>query len=130
MSKLAKLPNIPVNKNNVIIVCVLISGTTDVQDVIVACQNESTINITCTYLRGSDARGCVYTLVSMSGEDIKTGNIARGDTEEVAVEQPPYRELIVYDWENDGTIGSVPIRRDVSSAIASCFSTTDLSKQL
>ena len=78
-----------------------------------------TYSIQCSYITGSDARGCVYTLVSeVEGVDNITGEIERTNSEGVMVGLPHvgcYGELLVYDREEDGSIGSVPIREDISS---------------
>ena len=83
--------------------------TTDVQNVSICQITDSTFSIMCTYLSGSDARGCVYTLVS--GVDNIAGSIERGQSVEVTVtDVQPYIDLLAHDWESDNSIGNVPVR--------------------
>ena len=101
---------------------VLYSVTTDVQNVTVStceCHKDGcTVLIRCIYLSGSDARGCVYTLVSgEEGVRNVTGTIERGDTAKEISLAHPYGQLVVYDLERDGTMGDIPAGRiDISSA--------------
>ena len=91
------------------------SVTSDVQSVKI-CRVEGTnyYVIQCSYVEGSDARGCVYSI--MGG----VGAIARSNSEGVTVELADvicYNEVLVYDWENDGSIGTLPAPLDSTSTI-------------
>ena len=101
--------------------------TTDVQSVqIDRVVGTSNYSIQCGYVMGSDARGCVY---SITGAGVtESGNITRADSEEgVIVELADaacYSEVLVYDWESDGSTGTLPIRVDSNSTIEICPTTT------
>ena len=101
------------------------SVTTDVQNVNISqIGNTSNYSIQCSYVEGSDALGCAYTF-SADGVESVTGNISRNIIEGVIVELPDvscFNEVLVYDWESDGTIGTLPVPVDNSSTISMCFS--------
>ena len=93
--------------------------TTDVTNVTLCQLNDTTFLITCTYLSGSTARGCVYTLVSEGMKNL-TGRIERGSSSEITADLELYGEVILFDWESDGTNGTTPIRTNLS--FTSCTS--------
>ena len=83
------------------------------------CQlSSTTFLIACTYLAGSTARGCVYTLVSSSeGTNNLTGSVERGSSDWIAADLELYDEVILLDWESDGAIGTAPIRTNLSFTV-------------
>ena len=93
--------------------------TTDVQSVTVSRRNNGTYSIQCSYITGSDARGCVYILVSgVEGVGNITGTIERTNSEGLVIElhnASCYSEVLAYDWERDNTTGSLPIRGQITS---------------
>ena len=76
------------------------------------------LNIQCRYLRGSTVRGCVYTLRSaFSGVKNITGNITKSNFKGNIVRVVGvncYNEVLAYDWESDGSIGALPIRKGIN----------------
>ena len=82
------------------------------------CRKEETIySIQCSYIKGSNAQGCIYVLVGMVMGNI-TGTIRRTSSEGNLVTISNigyYKEVLVYDWESDNTIGILPIRGNISS---------------
>ena len=80
--------------------------------------NGSAYSIKCRFITGSDARGCVYTLVGVEGVENITGTIERTNSEGVVINDATcFREILAYDWENDNSTGSVSIMRDTSSLL-------------
>ena len=81
------------------------------------CRREETIySIQCSYINGSNAQGCIYVLVGMVMGNI-TGTIRRTSSERDVVTISNigyYKEVLVYDWESDNTIGILPIRGNIS----------------
>ena len=77
---------------------------------------------------GSNARGCVY-FISSDGMENVTGTIARNNSAGVTVElaSVTYKTL-AYDWENDNSIGTLPVRVDSDySSIEICPTITTTS---
>ena len=77
--------------------------------------------IQCSYVEGSDARGCVYSITD------GVGAIDRNNSEGVTVElvnATGYNEVFAYDWESDGSIGSIPVTVESTSTIKICPSDT------
>ena len=100
----------------IILLLYLHSATSDVQSVSI-CQVDSTqYSIQCGYLSGSDVSGCVYVLVSLSGEEgveNVTGFIER-DSNRVTLEVAnigSYSEVLAYD----DSIGSLPVTTNISN---------------
>ena len=90
--------------------------TTDVQDVRIIWRNRNTFSIQCSYITGSDARGCVYTLVSgVKGVANITGTVERNQLDGVValVNANQYVEVLAYDWESDDSFGNISIRRRI-----------------
>ena len=89
--------------------------TTDVQLAVVQFDNNQTLAVTCHFAEGSQALGC-HAELSFSS-DSQAVNISRVDRsliicQEIMTRFPShcYRsQLFVYDWEADGTVGTVPI---------------------
>ena len=105
-----------------------ITVTTDVQEVKL-CQVRSDIySIQCSYINGSDAQGCTYTLVSNTTEiENITGIINRKNLEGKQVkisDKNSYVELLAYDLESDNTTGTLPIRGNINSG-AVCSDTSN-----
>ena len=87
--------------------------TTDVQSVSLCQLSNMTFLIMCTYLSGSIARGCVYTLVS-EGTNNLTDTIEMGSSKEITANLELYDKVILFDWESDGALGTTPIWTNVS----------------
>ena len=104
--------------------------TTDVQDIIISHIRGSNYFIQCSYITGSDARGCEYTLVSkVKGVENITGNIERTNSEGVMVEVRTAScysgEVLAKDWERDNTTGILPVRRNITLVgHGKCFTQT------
>ena len=86
------------------------TDTTDVQNVTVS-ERESgnSVTISCNFMTGSEARGCVVLLV---GEVTNTTVVLK--REGVATAELPhplgcYSDVIVFDIEADGSNGSFPV---------------------
>ena len=81
------------------------------------CSREETIySIQCSYINGSNAKGCIYVLVGMVMGNI-TGTIRRTSSEGDVVTISNigyYKEVLAYDWESDNTIGILPIRGNIN----------------
>ena len=88
--------------------------TTDVQGVSLCQLNETSFSITCTFLSGSTARGCFYTVVSTSNDRSVSGRIERGNSSEGAADLSVYDEVILLAWDSDGTNGTTPVRLDLN----------------
>ena len=91
--------------------------TTDVQNVTLSRREGTIYSIQCSYINNSNAQGCVYVLVSMVVGNI-TGTIERtssgGDLVTIS-NIGCYKEVLAYDWEDDNTTGTLPIRENFSS---------------
>ena len=74
----------------------------------------TTYIIQCTYITGSDAIGCIYTLLStVEGVKRDSGFIKRTDSIGELMEISHicwYNELMAHDWERDNTTGTLPIK--------------------
>ena len=89
--------------------------TSDVQEVNICQVKDKTYSITCTYLKDSDARGCVYTLVGRDGVEDMTGTIARemedaeqGDAERIMENDIcRFQQVTASDWESDDQTGTL-----------------------
>ena len=88
--------------------------TTDVQDAQVEYDSQN-VTVTCHFAEGSQALGCHVQLHFSS--DLQAHNISRSvgslvAQREIKTQLPPqcYQlQLSVYDWEADGTVGTLPI---------------------
>ena len=90
-------------------------ATTDVQDVSICQKDDDTFSITCTYLSGSEGRGCIYTLVSreLDVENV-TGTIYREDVTQTIGRNNirdicRFGQVIARDWEENGIPGAIAI---------------------
>ena len=87
---------------------------------------DTTYSIKCSYISGSDARGCVFILVGgVEGVANITGIINRTSSEGVLIDVPNigcYREVLAFDLESDNTTGTLPVRRNITS-VNICAST-------
>ena len=68
----------------------------------------------CTFLSGSSARGCFYTVVSTSNDRSISGCIERGNSSEGTADLSAYDEVILLAWDSDGTNGTTPVRLDLN----------------
>ena len=55
----------------------------------------------------------MYTLVRTSEERV-TGRVERGNSSEGEADLGAYDEVILMDWESDGTNGTTPVRLDLN----------------
>ena len=90
----------------------LSADTTDVQHAVVQFDNNQTVAVTCHFAEGSQALGC-HVQLSFSS-DSEAVNISREDRsliicQEIKTHFPSQSQLYVYDWEADGTMGTLPI---------------------
>ena len=87
-------------------------------EIVIVCRREETIySVQCSYINGSNAKGCVYVLVSMVVGNI-TGTIKRTNSEGDLVTISNigcYKAVLAYDWESDNTTGTLPIRGNINS---------------
>ena len=71
-------------------------------------------------MRGSNARGCVYLITALRrGVETINGTIGRNSSEGVSIEfsSRDYDDIVyIYDWEEDGVYGRLPIAIAVSDA--------------
>ena len=78
--------------------------------------------IRCSFISGSNAQGCFFVLKSLR-ENVEniTGNVLRTDPRGVQLtitnKNFPqfFNEVLAYDFENDNTIGTVPITKSINS---------------
>ena len=87
--------------------------TTDVQSVTANREENNTFSIQCSYITGSDALGCVYTLVSKIEKINNITGIINRTSLGVLIDIPDagcYEIILAYDWESDNTTGTLPIR--------------------
>ena len=92
--------------------------TTDVQTVFLCLVDDLKYSIRCVYLNNSDARGCVYTLVS-GEEGVRNviGTIERGDTDGDTLHPlniTDFTTLLAADLEADNTVSDASITGSTS----------------
>ena len=98
------------------------ADTTDVQGVTVTVLDKdlNMLTIRCLFIAGSDARGCMVTLVATNGVDTYVVNITRQSSYDyVAIAESVilstglpitcYDRVFAYDIEKDGSIGALPV---------------------
>ena len=91
------------------------ADTTDVQLAVVQFDNNQTVAVTCHFAEGSQALGC-HAELSFSS-DSQAVNISRVNRSFIACQLIKTRfpshyyqsQFYVYDWEADGTVGTLPI---------------------
>ena len=126
---------------NTVFVIAIISVTSDVQAVNATVVGESTINIQCWFIHGSDALGCKVVLVSdYRGVNNETMNITRKTNNIMSVfgtfnlTQPVscYNRVLAFDIEISNTLSNVTIEgnfqptattNSICSGMISLFST-------
>ncbi len=88
------------------------------EDVRLCLVENTTYSIRCSYISGSNARGCVFILVGgEEGVANITGIINRTSSEGVRIEVPnigSYREVLAFDLENDNTTDILPLRGNIT----------------
>ena len=94
------------------------------QNVSICQLNATTYTIQCTYLNGSDSRGCVFVLVSREEEveDI-TGTIPRSNRDGVAIELSDimdFNVVLAFDLEEGNAISTVPLSVTIGAATSVC----------
>ena len=93
--------------------------TTDVQLAEVQFDNNQTLAVACHFAEGSQALGCHVQLIFSS--DSEAVNISRVNRslivrQEIKTHFPSHcyqSQFYVYDWEADGTVGTLPIPVEV-----------------
>ncbi len=94
--------------------------TTDVERVSLCLEENTTYSIQCSYISGSNARGCVFILVGgVEGVANITGIINRTSSEGVRIEVPNisnYRKMLAFDLESDNTTGTLPVRGSIKTS--------------
>ena len=126
---------------NTVFVIAIISVTSDVQAINATVVGESTINIQCWFIRGSDALGCKVVLVSdYRGVNNETMNITRKTNSIISVfgtfnlTQPVscYNRVLAFDIEISNILSNVTIegkfqptatKNSICSGMMSLFST-------
>ena len=96
------------------------TDTTDVQKAVVTLK-EFEGNVTCHFLAGSDALGCMVILIGqLSNHTMKLmkrsadSNIITEHTEELKLKDNSlslscYNRIVAFDIESDGTVGTLPV---------------------
>lgn len=89
--------------------------TTDVQQS-VAFLAPNSVTVQCTFIPGSQSKGCHAKIIG-TNRSMQAYNIARVGglhfiQEEFMIGEDDAEEILVFDWERDGSIGnlSVPVR--------------------
>ncbi len=92
--------------------------TTDLEEVQLYLVENTTYSIQCSYISGSNARGCVFILVGgVEGVANITGIVNRTSSEGVRIKVPNigcYREVLAFDLESDNTTGTLPVRGNIT----------------
>ena len=87
-------------------------------EIVTVCRREETIySIQCSYINGSNAKGCICVFVNMVVGNI-TGIIERTNSEGdlVNISNIGYhKEVLAYDWECNNTTGNLTIRGNINS---------------
>ena len=96
--------------------------TSDVQAAVVESINSQKLRFTCTFVMGTQTRGCRFQILLMNNPQnpYYTLNVERSTTNPLVAEatdamQFPSEafEVIAFDWESDGTISSFGIPAEV-----------------
>lgn len=85
----------------------------------------TSVIVNCTFILGSQSRGCSVELFPVETLNITRTKNSKSVQEEMVV--PDIRmveEFLVYDWEEDGSIGLLPVPSYVDSLDSECSSTT------
>ena len=105
----------------------ILSDTTDVQDVIAVSAGNNSLTVQCVFVTGSTARGCMVVLVGQSHNIIV--NLARYGLCAISVglsQATCITEVIGYDIESDGTVGTLAIKGVLlSNSTLSCLPVND-----
>ena len=100
------------------------TDTTDLQGVrIVVTQPNATIGVTCDFIPGSDAQGCMVVLIGES--ENMTVNITRDDecTTKILQLASTLSDVFGFDIESDGSVSTlaIPGTISVTTGIPSCL---------
>ncbi len=92
------------------------ADTTDIQDPQVVVHSKS-VTVECRYVDGSVAQGCFVELSFPHGTLYALASASRNEGEKLISTMPPAHcyNISVYDWEEDGSMGDLPI--PVSQAV-------------
>ena len=121
------------NYSYIIIYCILVLATFDIERVMMEISSENIIVIDCHFINGSDAQGCKVVIVSdhPSVDNITTMLIRSNESDLIASGQLTltyhidcYHHVLAFDIETNGTISSSwAIRErigDLNSNVSQC----------
>lgn len=104
--------------------------TTDVELAMVRVMCTSVI-VNCTFILGSQSKGCSVELSPVETLNITRTKDSNTVQEEMVVPDiTVVEEILVYDWEEDGSIGVLPVPTHVDSSCSSTTPTTAASENL
>ena len=95
--------------------CVFILDSTDVQSVNTTITEESTIDIQCWFIHGSDARGCKVVLVSEYKDEVviiernNDNAISASGTFNLTYPVSCYSRVLTFDIEHNNTLSNLSI---------------------
>ncbi len=108
----------------------MLVGTTDVQSGTVTVSHQN-LTVTCRFIVGSKSQGCYFQIAGQNDRFI----VRRKEGQTTAMESFKISEHIVdmtgfvYDWEEDGTVGTlgIPVRATVEPTKSQAMDTVGLS---
>lgn len=101
----------------------MLLGTTDLHSVTVTFLSDGTLEVTCSFIKGSVARGCYVVIKTTPTNDedsvLFNETIIRHQADNIAIETYPIEDIptdsihqlviLGYDVESDGSTGSISI---------------------